>query len=232
MDELLLLDDLLINGIDFFNPDCFRGQNGTHAFRFRVLHLTRTKFKIISYSEYLHLLKLEKTHDLYLRLGISLWHWGYLIPNGEWSYLFHYTSQPSTYFHGISNPVNNIPLNNNVFRYSNRPLLVRSNDLIRYVEISNDINLLPENLINLSVRELVINSNRAMLQAWAEVQRGGSIIELQGSAFNLVENFDDSRYYEFNYRIRRILEDERDLQRQVDNIVRYQGEGFRRLLQF
>nr|AEV66626.1 hypothetical protein [Oxytricha trifallax] len=113
-----------------------------------------------------------------------------------------YTKQPETYFHGIGY-VENYPLTDNIFKYANKPILVNKNILDLYLEMSNDINLTPNELIDNSITEIVINSNRALEEIWLNTfwNKNNNIIQLKGSYFEILKNWDDRRYYKFYQKI-------------------------------
>jgi hypothetical protein len=66
-----LTQELLTYGIDFLNPFLQENQNGTHAFRFYVRQITKTKSCMITPAEYNRLLNLSKKHTLGLKLNLS-----------------------------------------------------------------------------------------------------------------------------------------------------------------
>nr|AEV66618.1 hypothetical protein [Oxytricha trifallax] len=149
---------------------------------------------------------------------------------GEWSLISLYTKQPKTYFHGIGY-VENYPLTDNIFEYANKPILVNKNILDLYLEMSNDVNLIPKKLINNSVTEIVINSNRALGEIWLDViwSKNNNITQLKGSYFEILKNWDDYRYYKFYQKIGENINNRDEVLRQTNNIIRDAGYGNRRL---
>jgi len=228
--DVNLSEELSKYGLDSFQIYSEINQNGTHFFRTYVRYITKNKYIFITPAEYEHLLQLKQDHDLNIKLDKSLWHCGTLINGGEWSLVSFYTNQPKTYFHGVGY-IENYKLTNNIFKYVNKPILVNKNILNLYLEMSNDINLAPTTIIDNSITEIIINSNRAVEEIWLDIiwNKNNSIMQLKGGSFEMLTKWDDYRYYKFYQKIGETLNNQNEILRQTNNIIRDMGYGHRRL---
>lgn len=230
MAECASIDDFNLLHKKFSRFENNNNQNGTHAFRYYVKYFSKTKYFIISPAEYQHYLYLEKTYGLNFNIKLSPWHWGVLISEGEWSIFFNYTSQNFTHFYDIGK-VKNIPLQNNIFKYSTQPILIRNNALINYIEITNDLNTLPRDLIDNSAWDIVLNSNHALNQIWREIiWKSNQIIEFKNGRFVITENWDGFNYIKFYQKMGDIVNNDKELKRQLTKIITGAGYGNRRIL--
>jgi len=222
--DIELYNEILKTGLEFVNSF----DNGTHLIRMCARYHTKRGYSLITLDEYNFLQNLSIRIHLDINLKKTLWYWGGIINEGEWSLITCYTSQPQTFFNDL-NRIDNVITNNNIFHYYNRPILLRNTTLLSFVDISNDINLTPNSLINTSIRTIVDNSLSMISDIHYDMwrDRNYQIIEFDGNSFRL--NILNNRLYDsFSNRSDQMIRDIDERSRQIRNITGY-GEGYRRL---
>lgn len=236
----MLYEELLTIGLDLpHNQILNHHQNGVHFYRFYEKTLSNKKRTIISPLEYRQLLNLQTRYGLVedaIRVRHGSWHLGSVITQGQWSFLFHYTSHANTYFHGIG-PIANIRINSNIgingsfLRYVNRPILVHNVNLQSFLEISNDVNLLPVNLSNLNVRQIVEMNNNFLRDVYSNIfWHTEFVIQLNNDGnFERISPWTDYRFFGFYERLDEVINNQNEINRQINNIVRDVGQGLRRI---
>ena len=121
-------------------------------------------------------------------------------------------------------------INVSSLRYVNRPILIHDVNLQSFLEISNDMHLLPIDLLNLSVRGVIEMNNSFLRDVYSNIfWRTGFVIQLNNdSVFVRIDPWTDYRFFDFYGRLDEVINNQNEINRQISNMIRDRGQGLRR----